>query len=96
MAISYLKTAIVGSVNKIAQMAKLAASASPFLLFLSARAVNTKLHNLVPRAYLAACVANKPNTAVKRLRVREILSELSFQLVQRLRKSISLSAFIKL
>ncbi len=36
------------------------------------------------------------NTAVKRLRMRELLSELSFQLVQRLRKSISLSAFIKL
>ncbi len=36
------------------------------------------------------------NTAVKRLRMREFLSELSFQLVQRLRKCIRLSAFIKL
>ena len=36
------------------------------------------------------------NTAVKRLRMREFLSELSFELVQRLRKSIRLSAFIKL
>ena len=35
------------------------------------------------------------NTAVKRLRMREFLSELSFELVQRLRKSIRLSAFIK-
>jgi hypothetical protein len=36
------------------------------------------------------------NTAVKRLRMREFLSELSFELVQRLRKSISLGTFIKL
>ena len=36
------------------------------------------------------------NTAVKRLRMREFLSELSFELVQRLRKSIRLSAVIKL
>ena len=36
------------------------------------------------------------NTAVKRLRMREFLSELSFQLVQRLRKSIRLSAFMRL
>jgi hypothetical protein len=36
------------------------------------------------------------NTAVRRLRMREFLSELSFELVQRLRKSIRLSAFIKL
>ena len=35
------------------------------------------------------------NTAVKRLRMREFLSELSFELVQRLRKTIRLSAFIK-
>ena len=39
---------------------------------------------------------NLLNTAVKRLRMREFLSELSFEFVQRLRKSISLSAFIKL
>ncbi len=38
----------------------------------------------------------KSNNAVKRLRMREVLSELSFELVQRLRKSISLGAFIKL
>ena len=36
------------------------------------------------------------NTAVKRLRMRELWSELSFQLVQRLRKSIRLGAFMKL
>ncbi len=36
------------------------------------------------------------NTAVKRLRMRELLSELRFQLVQRLRKSIPLDAFMKL
>ena len=39
-------------------------------------------------------VGPEVNTAVKRLRMRELLSELSFQ--QRLRKSISLGAFIKL
>ena len=36
------------------------------------------------------------NTVVKRLRMRELFSELSFQLVQRLRKTISLGTFIKL
>ncbi len=34
--------------------------------------------------------------AVQRLRMRELLSELRFQLVQRLRKSIPLGAFMKL
>ncbi len=43
-----------------------------------------------------AAFADFGNTAVKRLRMRELLSELSFQLVQRLRKSISLGAFIAL
>ncbi len=36
--------------------------------------------------------SESPNTAIKRLRVRELLYELRFQFVQRLRKSIHLGA----
>ena len=43
---------------------------------------------------LKKSVGRLVNTAVKCLRMRELLSELSFQLLQRLRKSIYLGAFI--